>query len=297
MSKQLLCEYGTHEVERCTHMFMNGGKLCVPEHKTDDFWELYMHLVQNHGISLVEKIPKHRKFNMFIDVDVKDYCVSKEDIEKFFENNKIGQKCVVCVGHNTRGLHIIFSDYQVSSSEACEILEHLKCEFGTLDSSVYYTGLRMVYSWKKEVKQYYYPKYFYSERKLDNIECESVETAKLTSIHANKNIPCLNAKQVQCMHVKDSEINSKFLSAISSKYSDIAITSVKKYMHCYVLYTNSKYCTNIGREHNSRTVYFVVNNMKVYQKCFCRCCDKTCSSYRSASVDVPFNVHLQLKSY
>lgn len=297
MAKQLLIEYGTHDLEQCTHMFMNGGKLSVSEHKRDEFWELYIHLVQKHGLSLVEKIPKRWKFNMFIDIDVKNCIVSEEIIQMFFETNKIDQSCVVCVGHNTCGIHIIFYDYLVCSNEACEIIKNLKCDFGKLDSSVYYTGLRMVYSWKKDIKQYYYPKYFYIERILSNIECENIEIAKKTSIHANNKIPCLNTKQIQCMPVKNSNINTKFLENISAKYKNITITSVKKYMNCYILYTDTKYCTNIERDHNSRTVYFVVNNQKVYQKCFCRCSDKTCSTYRSVSVDVPFNVHLQLNTH
>jgi hypothetical protein len=61
----------------------------------------------------------------------------------------------------------------------------------------------------------------------------------------------------------------------------------------YVVRTNSSFCMNVSREHNSNTIYFLINEFGIYQKCFCRC-DKLdgrrfgyCKDYRSARYTLP----------
>ena len=39
----------------------------------------------------------------------------------------------------------------------------------------------------------------------------------------------------------------------------------------YVARTDSTFCMNIAKNHNSNTIYFLVNEHGVYQKCFCQC--------------------------
>lgn len=39
----------------------------------------------------------------------------------------------------------------------------------------------------------------------------------------------------------------------------------------YFVQTNSKYCMNLGREHTSNHIYFMIKKNQVCQKCFCRC--------------------------
>jgi len=39
----------------------------------------------------------------------------------------------------------------------------------------------------------------------------------------------------------------------------------------YYVQTNSKYCENLGREHGSNHIYFVISKKKIVQKCFCKC--------------------------
>ena len=55
----------------------------------------------------------------------------------------------------------------------------------------------------------------------------------------------------------------------------------------YVAQTDSRFCMNVGREHNSNHIYFCINKNFIYQKCFCRC-ESTegrsfgiCKNYRS----------------
>jgi len=39
----------------------------------------------------------------------------------------------------------------------------------------------------------------------------------------------------------------------------------------YFVQTDSKYCMNLGREHTSNHVYFMIKKKSISQKCFCRC--------------------------
>jgi hypothetical protein len=39
----------------------------------------------------------------------------------------------------------------------------------------------------------------------------------------------------------------------------------------FILCSQSKYCTNIGKNHNSEHIYFKLNREGICQKCFCRC--------------------------
>lgn len=39
----------------------------------------------------------------------------------------------------------------------------------------------------------------------------------------------------------------------------------------YLIRTNSSFCMNIAREHHSNTIYFVITEYGLCQKCFCRC--------------------------
>ena len=39
----------------------------------------------------------------------------------------------------------------------------------------------------------------------------------------------------------------------------------------YILCSQSKYCTNIGKNHNSEHIYFKLNKKGICQKCFCKC--------------------------
>jgi len=68
----------------------------------------------------------------------------------------------------------------------------------------------------------------------------------------------------------------------------------------YILRTNCSFCLNYGQEHASNTIYFIINQFGLYQKCFCRC-DTTqgrkhgrCLEFRSAPVLVPQDLMLVL---
>ena len=57
---------------------------------------------------------------------------------------------------------------------------------------------------------------------------------------------------------------------------DYTIKDIKRIFYSenesiYILCSQSKYCTNIGRNHNSEHIYFKLNKDGICQRCFCRC--------------------------
>ena len=49
------------------------------------------------------------------------------------------------------------------------------------------------------------------------------------------------------------------------------VKSLFKHKETYLVATNSKYCENLKRSHNSNHVWFYVSGSVIAQKCFCRC--------------------------
>tara|TARA_Y100000389_G_C17454406_1_gene517080 strand:+ start:227 stop:1870 length:1644 start_codon:yes stop_codon:yes gene_type:complete len=129
----------------------------------------------------------------------------------------------------------------------------------------------------------------------------------------------LNRKQTN-FYADNSEILSPdiqqkietFIKKQWKQYEAIIIRNVKKirytasnrsdtYVHYYVN-TTSRFCMNIGKEHRSNTIYFIIyisgTSIKVSQRCHCTC-DTThynatilCKNYSSKSVDIKSNTEL-----
>lgn len=74
--------------------------------------------------------------------------------------------------------------------------------------------------------------------------------------------------------VDDQEIQTR-LEAFIRMYLDgqgsMRINKIFKHDSAYLIGTNSSYCENLGRSHNSNHVWFVANETCVYQRCFCTC--------------------------
>ena len=49
------------------------------------------------------------------------------------------------------------------------------------------------------------------------------------------------------------------------------ITKLFKHKNTFLAATNSNYCENLRREHNSNHVWFIISGKLIIQKCFCRC--------------------------
>jgi hypothetical protein len=78
---------------------------------------------------------------------------------------------------------------------------------------------------------------------------------------------------------KDSKEYKRIKRLINAKmpaiYKNVEIMDIhvcnKGENNYYLVRTNSSFCMNIAREHNSNTIYFVITEFGLCQKCFCRC--------------------------
>jgi hypothetical protein len=74
--------------------------------------------------------------------------------------------------------------------------------------------------------------------------------------------------------IHDSELVSlleTFIRKHMEGNKDTRVLSVFKFKNVHLVKTNSRYCENIKRNHNSNHVKIVIDDGHIYQKCFCRC--------------------------
>ena len=85
---------------------------------------------------------------------------------------------------------------------------------------------------------------------------------------------------------KNSDFKSNVVKEIYSVDTEIGITIINYIKHLFPIYqneifkeilymgnyytvsTNSRYCMNVEREHSGNHIYFVIDQQKIYQKCF-----------------------------
>jgi hypothetical protein len=87
-----------------------------------------------------------------------------------------------------------------------------------------------------------------------------------------------NEATFKSLHTKNEMVDSE-LSALLETFvrlnmpgqSKSRIKKIFKYKDTYRIETTSKYCENLGRNHNSNHVWFMATKGTICQKCFCRC--------------------------
>jgi hypothetical protein len=138
----------------------------------------------------------------------------------------------------------------------------------------------------------------------------SVSAASKSNKHLNRILKPTRAAQqktggVNAINVGDTEIIETIERVLKesfqvhypnvSEYQDIYIKSVRKPIQskhaCYWVTTECRYCLNVGREHNSSTVYFKIDYNGVVLRCFSKkttLSDRniTCSKYHSLKHEI-----------
>jgi hypothetical protein len=74
--------------------------------------------------------------------------------------------------------------------------------------------------------------------------------------------------------VQDEQLKSDIEAFIRKNLegqSDAYITKLFKHRNVFLLATNSNYCENLKRKHNSNHVWFIISGKVILQKCFCKC--------------------------
>lgn len=298
-----------------THLLMTGGKLKVRSTDIDVFRKEYMNTVRsNQCISVVEKVQKNRPFKMFFDFDFKEPLDNqKEFIVQFIhlceEYLKKSIRAVVCLGVGTHGIHIILKDTIVTQDQGIQMCNALKTKKNNLDISVYKTGLRMIWSHKKNVKQFYKPSFIWYESQLSDLtEEESMDERFLdscsihTHLDANTQVE-QNEEEITCYEIEPKDLNliNENLSLIHPAYTNAKITHVKRIKNDYYIQSYSRYCMNRRGNHRSNHVYFVMSKKKLYQKCYCTC-DTTqnrtfgkCKNFSSKPVSIGWRFENYIK--
>lgn len=102
-----------------------------------------------------------------------------------------------------------------------------------------------------------------------NLECEECEEEETTD---SNNFEGFHWKRLTKDNVKYIEI-MRFFNIYVKDYrsKDIKRIFFSENECVYILCSQSKYCTNLGKNHNSEHIYFKLNKNGIYQKCFCRC--------------------------
>lgn len=152
----------------------------------------------------------------------------------------------------------------------------------------------------------------------DKTEITEIANKEPLSINSNKYIACEDCEETNDKHddddfymkrvnknnVKFGEILKFFDIHASNKYyktSDIkGILHIEK-SDTYILKTNSKYCQNIQRNHNSCGIYFMLTKNGLCQKCYCKCntldgrLNGYCKNYSSEPIPCSLQIIRALK--
>ena len=297
-------KWKTNDINQCTHLDLSGGKLHVPENEMEEFIKLYVELF-NAGINifLCEKLGNSCTFRMFYDLDFKR--LSLLDSNKTEILTTVLSHLQTDVSSSSTciqgcGFHIVTNE-EISCQDAINkcnsLITNLKVSVPDLpwdnivDSSVYKTALRMIGSKKiqrGEVIDRYYT--LFSQKNINRLTSEILSK----SLVRIKNNVISNSKST--IRYEETDLH-KYFTKLHIEYSNIKYT-MSKNEHAYIIVnTNSKFCTNLGKEHKSNGIYFVINpDRKLYQKCFCSCETKAgrkkgfCKDYKSKSIILPKHI-------
>jgi hypothetical protein len=240
-----------------THFSMVGGMLHVPSDQNDIFWNSYIDQVLTSKVYLVEKITP--RFRFFVDLDwigqEPDYRAIIADV-----NTAIPGRIEMAVtpakqrGSDMKyGMHLHWPDLIVGKTQALQLRESLPFHIRQFaDVSVYNTGLRMLWSHKKDGSLPYVP---------IGKPWPDVRMMSLFSIRVGGDpVP-----------EPTEDTRSPLLNFVHRYIPGHAHTKFKKMKmkeSVTRIETDSRYCENIRREHRSNHVYFEVFKDTIRQKCF-----------------------------
>lgn len=279
-----------------THLIMTGGKLLV-EDEQKFITDYYAAICRGEKVSIVEKVDKKLKYKMFLDIDIKEELSDKrtflEGLMSECEKNKPGCMAIICEGVGTHGIHVIFQRWNVDSKEANSFVSKLSYD---IDTSVFNTGLRMPFSIKGKVDQYYYPKYLWKESKMTTLETkEEIYDIRLLEGCCIRTKYKTNYTPIQITETGGNVKNlmTRFVRSICQEYENINILTTKKIKNYITCLSDSKYCMNVGCSHGKNHVYFVIHNKVMYQKCHCK--KYKCDTFKSKPYNIPWNLLEELK--
>lgn len=285
-----------------THLFMNGGKIHVAHNMVPQFHDDYIDSIKNgKKLSIVEKVPKDSKFKMFFDIDIKKPIENIENYLQNFLESFSNYKCIICTSNGSHGIHIIFQDYNVDIPDAINLANVTKKQFDSIDTSVYKTGLRMVYSYKKNEPSYYIPKFIYTNQTLISLENTDIYNSKIIDACSILPIYCIPVSNNSLQNYNSTNTNVNIilcLDFIHDNYKNVHVKKISKIQDYHIINTYNKYCTNINDYHKNAHIYFVVHDGYIYQKCFCKCSKENhCSNFIGKKYKISYKIKALMKKF
>ncbi len=190
--------------------------------------------------------------------------------------------CELCFGngkiHENRTYMVtdVLDLYGNSNTDYLQQLEKDIVQMVT-DSSIVTDLNYMVHSLPEEYPEWYDP------NKFEFDDTATLKTkAKKAYPFGNRRTPDdeLGAKElnlrkpISANDDKFKKLERFIKNTMPDVYKNIAILDVHICNdgdeYYYVARTNSRFCMNVSRHHNSSTIFFLINRYGVYQKCFCR---------------------------
>lgn len=210
------------------------------------------------------------------------------------------------------GIHLNWPNCVVDQSQALNMRDQLilhmskiysaknwdkiidRAVFGDPSTGSNGSGFRLPWSHKKNrdvIEGPYIPFFVYKDGKFEDITNEPINLKRLQQVTIRTDIqePNINIEPVQIFSLNKpkhkSRPNGKEID--NSGASALLETFIRKHLEgqenarvqklmrdktTYAIQTSSKYCENLGREHSSNHVWFLVKKTGILcQKCFCTC--------------------------
>ena len=324
----------------CTHALMDRGSIYIDDSRIETFNNIYCESIrQNEKLCFVEQRTRPT-FYFFIDVDFMDEKEMTQDVLEYLCTlcqSAINRKdtITVCATEPREkdnliktGLHIHWNCI-VHENDISKIIDNivgaLLVKFPQfawkkfIDTSVYNGGgLRMKWSHKYQNKQFlppYLPVMEFTHKESipryippgitpwllnrTSIRDAAVEVKTFEKKLEGGFTPSQTANQVEPAEGFEEWIRLNLEGQGNTKVMCIYSHPT----HAFVK-TNSKYCENLGRHHNSNHVYFHLDlkTNKLRQHCFCTCDtlkgrkNGLCSGFKGKTHVVPFNLISHLKT-
>ena len=326
------------ECKTVTHVGMDGGKLNITPKHIEAFNNVYCEAIRNNERQCLVEIRTRPEFRFYVDVDFLDDSEMSPEVFDFICNScqsllSPKDSIIACIsepkpkdGKVKTGIHIhwerIIHEDNLNGiiTRLLSILrgKYPQYSWGDyIDTSVYRGGgLRMKWSHKFQNGKYfdpYIPALEISPHGIRDIPPGiSSDILSRVTIRSDKFQPQQSTKQLleggfsktDVQNQNDiprglEEFIQQNFEGQESSHLMCAYTNSQRAL----LKTNSKYCENLGRCHNSNHVYFYVNfrTNTIFQKCFCTC-DTTkgrksgeCYQFKGKSHQVPLPLIIDLK--
>jgi hypothetical protein len=286
-----LKDHWVNDSERATHLSLAGGKYEI-RRNLHLFRDLYTSSTKN--MYLIERTLYPSRF--FMDIDK---CPLHIDT-LLLALNQIQDRFIVCVCEHQDGLHLIFKDVIVETPAAAiklcsQICSRVPFLAGFVDTSVYFSGLRMIGSHKSRTVDRRYHVHGSSSFTNADLEMCSIHHG----IHGTPHVKVVIPKSI-------SSITGRMMfdfSNLNSNFKLVRVQSIKKSNNTVFLISDSLYCTNIKKRHASKNAYFIVDMKKkeLSQRCLCKCPAKSftiaCSSYSSQKVKMKVRDFYTIEAY